>query len=382
MGAGQGQAWMRDETTRRKSRPERSRCTTTEAALRSSPLRLHTAVGALGGADQRRSRHPGRGTAITGDGLGPANAPNVSQLRPPLTAPRDWEHQQGRAPAQTRAEHDPRASCHSRLGGRTNSIAARVWRAAKIASSSVRPLARKFRIDFKSHRWAHTHTHTTPDSQLRATATATATATCDGILGSDLPDGRIIGQPASQPRQQHVLVLSGIACSGLPMDATIASADHGRRPCGLACPRNLLCVRKTAAKGQAKSQATRGLTHVSSSAATAECWATLQLPPNLPASQRWTSFFLRATTYSRSLPTLGCFRIGRGAGSPPRSSKKRERARDGTLFRIRAAVGQHPMNSPDAVAGSSGRQEGPDERQHSCICICIWFSKGRGKRAD
>lgn len=378
MGAGQGQAWVRDETTRRKSRPERSRCTTTEAALRSSTLRLHTAVGALGGADQRRSRHPGRGTAITGDGLGPANAPNVSQLRPPLTAPRDWEHQQGlgapgtgstrgKAPAQTRAEHDPRASCHSRLGGRTNPIAARVWRAAKIASSSVRPFARKFRIDFKSHRWAHTHT------QLPTATIVHATATCDGILSSGLPDGRIIGQP----RQQHVLVLSGIACSGLPMDATIASADHGRKPCGLARPRNLLCLRKTAAKGQAKSQATRGLTHVSSPAATAECWATLQLPPSLPASQRWTSSW--ATTYSRSLPTLGCFRIGRGAGSPPRSPKKRERARDGTLFRIRAAVGQHPMNSPDAVAGSSGRQEGPDERQHSCTCI--WFSMGRGKRA-
>lgn len=69
MGAGQGQAWMRDETTRRKSRPERSRCTTTEAALRSSPLRLHTAVGALGGADQRRSRHAGQGSLLLQQGM-------------------------------------------------------------------------------------------------------------------------------------------------------------------------------------------------------------------------------------------------------------------------------------------------------------------------
>lgn len=45
LGTGQGQAWSRDETTRRKSRPERSRCRTTEAALRSSTLRIHMTVG-------------------------------------------------------------------------------------------------------------------------------------------------------------------------------------------------------------------------------------------------------------------------------------------------------------------------------------------------
>lgn len=112
MGSGQGQACIGAETTRRKSRPERSRCRTTEEALRSSTLRLHLTVGSLNGADHRRSRHPGRGTAITGDGLGRANAPSVSQLTPTpncaerLEAPRLHPSTSSRG----KAEHDQRAS--------------------------------------------------------------------------------------------------------------------------------------------------------------------------------------------------------------------------------------------------------------------------------
>lgn len=96
---GQGQACMRDETTRRKSRPERSRYRHSEAALRRWTLRLHMIAGPANGADHCRSSRPGRGTSITGDGLGRANAPTVSQLRPPLaplTAPRGWRGTQHR----------------------------------------------------------------------------------------------------------------------------------------------------------------------------------------------------------------------------------------------------------------------------------------------
>lgn len=106
MGSGQGQACIGAETTRRKSRPERSRCRTTEEALRSSTLRLHLTVGSLNGADHRRSRHPARGTAITGDGLGRANAPSVSQLTPTPNCAERLEAPQRRG----KAEHDQRAS--------------------------------------------------------------------------------------------------------------------------------------------------------------------------------------------------------------------------------------------------------------------------------
>lgn len=122
------------------------------------------------------------------------------------------------------------------------------------------------------------------------------------------------------------------------------------------------------AKPRAKLQ---GLTHVSSSAATAERWPTPL--PNLPVL-----VLFRATTDSRSLPTLGCFRMSRGAGSPPRKPQGERRARDGTLFHIRAAVGQRPINSPDAVAGSSACQGGPDEKEHSSKRT----SKEGGKCAD
>lgn len=173
-------------------------------------------------------------------------------------------------------------------------------------------------------------THT----QLPTAIIVPATATCDGILGSDLPDSKVkqrhARRNAANLGTQHVLVLSDIACSQLPMDITIASADHGRGRgppfWPSSAPKSLVPQKDSSQEPSYKGADARLFL-------SSYCRALVH--PPFPTRQRW--FFFRATTDSRSLPTLGCFRISRGSGSPPRKAQEERRARDGTLFHIRAA---------------------------------------------
>lgn len=137
---------------------------------------------------------------------------------------------------------------------------------------------------------------------------------------------------------------------------------------GLPLPRNLSCLRKTAAK----SQATRGLTHVSF--LSSYCRALVH--PPFPTRQRWF-FFGRQQT-------LGPCRLwavsGSAGGFGRLQEKPKKRGEPGMAHSSTSEppVGQPPINSPDAVAGASGCQGGPDEKEHSSNRT----SKENGKCAD